>query len=267
MAWQTVLSGFLLALATLIPLSIKWELDRRVIVPVICVIGLVSGLVVGALDTIWNLTFLHVVFMQGVIIGGAFGGLLLWRFFRDPERKIPDDEDAIVSPADGRVVYVKKIEKGMIPLSEKNGEKFSLEDFVHTDLFLDGGTLIGIGMSFLDVHVNRAPIGGRITLLKHIPGLFISLKRKEAVLQNERVLTLIENERLQLGMIQIASRLVRKIVPYYKQGQEVQRGDRIGVIRFGSQVDVILPDSRNVECQVRPGDQIKAGISIIARFL
>ena len=121
-------------------------------------------------------------------------------------------------------------------------------------------------MNYLNVHVNRAPIGGRVCLLKHIKGLFISLKKKEAVIQNERVITIIENGDIKVGIVQIASRLVRKIIPYLKQGDQVTMGQRIGVIRFGSQVDLVLPDLPFLKIEVNPKDKVTAGISIIATF-
>jgi len=121
-------------------------------------------------------------------------------------------------------------------------------------------------LTYLDVHVNRAPISGRICILKHIKGGFLSLKKKEAIVQNERTLIVIENEQLRLGIFMIASRLVRKIITYIKQDQEIRIGDRIGMIRFGSQVDLVLPDISSLQIKAKPGEQVKAGLSIIARF-
>ncbi len=135
---------------------------------------------------------------------------------------------------------------------------------MQADVLPQGGFLVGIAMNYLDVHVNRAPIAGRIRLLHHIKGAFLSLKRREAVLENERVLTVIDNGRFQIGVVQIASRLVRKIVPYVKEGADLQLGDRLGCIRFGSQVDVVLPHLPNLQVAVRPDMKIKAGVSILA---
>jgi phosphatidylserine decarboxylase len=191
---------------------------------------------------------------------------LLLRFYRDPERIPPEGDNIILSPADGKIIYVKKIEKGEIPFSEKKREKFSLNDFIQSDLFTEGGYLIGISMNYLDVHINRAPIGGKISLLKQIKGLFISLKERKAIIQNERVLTVIDNDKFKVGIVQIASRLVRKIVPYLQEGEEIKKGDRIGAIRFGSQVDLILPKPSSLRIKVSPGAKVKAGLSIIATF-
>ncbi|ETW98428.1 MAG: hypothetical protein ETSY1_18760 [Candidatus Entotheonella factor] len=190
--------------------------------------------------------------------------LLLWRFFRDPERRIPTEAGAIVSPADGTVIYVKPIREGQIPWAEKQGRTFSLAEFVQADVLPQGGVLIGIAMNYLDVHVNRSPMAGRIRLLRHIKGLFLSLKRREAILENERVLTIIDNGRFQIGVVQIASRLVRKIVPYVREGAHLQRGERLGMIRFGSQVDVVLPQLPELQIAVTPGMKLQAGTSILA---
>ncbi|ETW92158.1 MAG: hypothetical protein ETSY2_54325, partial [Candidatus Entotheonella gemina] len=160
--------------------------------------------------------------------------------------------------------YVKPIMEGQIPLAEKQGRTFSLADFVQADVLPQGGFLIGIAMNYLDVHVNRSPIAGRIRLLRHIKGLFLSLKRREAILENERVLTVIDNGQFQIGVVQIASRLVRKIVPYVQEGTQLQRGERLGMIRFGSQVDVVLPHLPELHIAVAPGMKLQAGTSILA---
>jgi len=143
---------------------------------------------------------------------------------------------------------------------------FPLKDFVQADVFPTGGYLVGISMNFLDVHVNRAPIDGKVSLIRHIQGGFTSLKKKEVVIQNERALTVIDNGHFKVGVVQIASRLVRKIVLFLREDHEIHRGERIGMIRFGSQVDLILPDLPYLRIEVGPGTEVKAGISVIARI-
>ena len=263
---KILIYSLVLSLITVVPISIKWELEKKIIIPASFVIGLMSWLFVEGAITFWDLTFYQILMFQVLVIAVMSISLLLWRFYRDPERVPPDDENVILSPADGKIIYVKKIEDGEIPFSEKNGRKFPLNDFIQSKVLEPGGHLIGIAMNYLDVHVNRAPIGGRISLLKHIKGLFISLKKKEAVIQNERVLTVIENGHFKVGIVQIASRLVRKIIPYFQEGAEIQKGERMGIIRFGSQVDVILPDLPSFSIEVSPGEKVKAGISVVAIF-
>jgi phosphatidylserine decarboxylase len=259
-----LISSVMLSFLILVPLSIKWELERRLTTPATIFIGITSGSIVFGMFTFLHLSFYQIIVAEILLIGAISSSLLLWRFYRDPERVPPEDENVILSPADGEIIYVKRIEKGEIPFSEKKGRTFSLNDFIQADVLPEGGHLIGIAMNYLDVHVNRAPISGRISLLKHIKGSFLSLKKKEAVIQNERNLLVIDNEHFKLGIVQIASRLVRKIVPYVREGQEVQGGTRIGAIRFGSQVDLILSDLPSIHINVVPGEKVKAGLSIIA---
>jgi len=263
---QLFISGLILSAVTLIPLSIKWELDKRICLPAAFCIGVVSWVVAEWATVFWRLSFSHLLVFQLFVIGALSISLLLWRFYRDPERVPPEDENVILSPADGRIIYVKKMEDGEIPFSEKNGQKFPLHDFVKSNVLKPRGHIIGILLTYLDVHVNRAAIGGKISLLKHIKGRFISLKKKEAVIQNERALIVVDNGNFKVGIVLIASRLVRKIVTYIREGQEVQRGERIGIIRFGSQVDLILPDLPNLRVMVAPGQKVKGTTSVIATF-
>ena len=256
--------GLALSFVILLPLGKKWEIENRVTVPAAAVIGLCCGAIAERLNTLWHLNYLHIVSIQIAVIGFIAGSLILWRFHRDPERKIPEGNDIIVSPADGKIIYVKKFRNGEIPFAEKNSRTFPLVDFVQSNLLPGEGILIGIAMNFLDVHVNRSPIDGRVSLLNHIKGLYISLKKKEAVIQNERVLTIIDNKCIKIAIVQIASRLVRKITPYIKEGQEVRKGQRIGMIRFGSQVDLCLPDLPSLRLNVSLGEKVKAGVSVVA---
>jgi phosphatidylserine decarboxylase len=262
---QNLMIGTGMALALLLPPAIKWELPRKTVVVWAVFVGLLTGLLQGLFlpDTshiVWR------IFVQGSLIMGFTIPVLAWRFFRDPERTPPQDPHAMISPADGEVIYVNRFEAGQVPVSQKGKGCFSLRDFTDTDLFGDGGYVIGIAMNFLNVHVNRAPIDGEIEMLKRIPGLFLSLKKPEALVQNERVLTVIRRGDFRAGVVQIASRLVRKIVSYQAQGSVVTKGQRIGVIKFGSQVDLILPASVGLEILCKVGDNVYAGRSILARL-
>lgn len=116
------------------------------------------------------------------------------------------------------------------------------------------------------MHVNRAPIAGRVSVQRHFAGRFGSLKDPEAVVRNERSTTVIENSRLQAAVVLIASRLVRRIVTYVQANDEVALGERIGVIRFGSQVDLVLPARTELEVLVEPGQRVRAGESIVAEL-
>jgi phosphatidylserine decarboxylase len=205
--------------------------------------------------------------MNWMLTLAAAFALLMYRFYRDPERTIPLSPDIIVSPADGQVLYVRDSRDGVMPVSTKQGHAYTLEELTKTPLQMQAAAVIGIGMSFLDVHVNRAPIAGRITVTRHIPGLFGSLRRLEMVFENSRVTTIIQQGDLQIAVVQIASRLVRQIVSFVHEHEDVRRGQRIGVILFGSQVDLVLPsraDLGDLQVTVRPGDRLTAGESIVA---
>ncbi|OGO20825.1 MAG: hypothetical protein A2144_03465 [Chloroflexi bacterium RBG_16_50_9] len=191
--------------------------------------------------------------------------LILARFYRDPERSPAENENVIISPADGKVVYVRDVEKGSPLVSTKGESKFRLDEIMSTDLLDDAAYLIGIDMNVLNVHVNRSPIAGNAILRKRVKGTFMSLRKPEAEVLNERFTTIISNGSVRVGVIQIASRLVRSIVSYVKQGDDLELGQRIGAIVFGSQVDVVIPDLENLKIEVKPGDEVKAGVTVIAR--
>ncbi|MFO7535137.1 MAG: phosphatidylserine decarboxylase [Kiritimatiellia bacterium] len=259
-----IFGGLAVALALLVPLALKWDLGISRVLPAIGLIGISSGLLAGRLGQFWHWPLAVSLAACGSLCVLAALTLLLWRFFRDPERTPPDLPGAILAPADGKIIYIKPIEKGEVPFSNKKGRTYSLGPLSNSSALPEGGFLIGTAMSFLDVHVNRSPIAGTVTLLNHIPGLFLSLRRLEAVIQNERVLSVIEGPSFKVGLVQIASRLVRNIVPFCKPGNTLQCGERIGMIRFGSQVDLVLPKLDKLTILVRPGQNVKAGETIIA---
>jgi phosphatidylserine decarboxylase len=184
-------------------------------------------------------------------------------FVRDPERRIPDGNN-IVSPADGIVVYVREIE--VEEITKVPGLQF------------DGGKLIGIHMSIFNVHINRAPISGRIEKLFYYKGKNLSMikmglrtllrlkpyyKDSEHIIQNERETSIIRSENgFSICLIRIADRIVKKIVGLKEQGDLVVKGERIGLIKMGSQVDIILPP--DVQVLVKEGDRVVAGETVIA---
>lgn len=163
----------------------------------------------------------------------ALAAGMLW-FFRDPEREIA--QGRVISPADGVV-------QSIMP-------------------WKDGRTRVAIFMSPLNVHVNRAPLSGTVTSVEHIPGGFVPAFNKESE-NNERVVWHFDTELGDIEMIQIAGAVARRIVPYIPQGTKVEQGDRIGLIRFGSRVDIYLPEG--VEVAVEVGQKTVAGVTRIDR--
>jgi phosphatidylserine decarboxylase len=248
-------------------LGVKWEIKKKIVFLWILFIAFIYSITVYLLRLFMpdlSMIVLGLIgFVQSIIITVA---VMLICFFRDPERIPPEKERAVISPADGEIVYVKKINKGEFPFSVKNKNYIPLKELTKEDFILSGGYQIGIGMNFLNVHVNRAPIGGQIVKLKRIPGRFYSLKNISSLLKNERVCTIINGDKIQIAIIQIASRLVRRIVPFIREGEAVKLGQRIGMIKFGSQVDILIPNGKEVKMLVKVNDEVKAGISVIAEY-
>lgn len=189
-------------------------------------------------------------------------------FYRDPERFPPQRGDVIVSPADGKIVYVKKIDNGHVLSSVKDGKIIPLKEIVWAeDVGTSSGYIVGIFMSRFDVHVNRAPISGRILKAMHMKGKFVPMVGDRFELENERNVVVIENESgFRCVAVQIASYTVRRIDCYVKEGDYLKIGDRIGMVKFGSQVDLIIPLLPQLKILTKPGDKVRAGETIIAEY-
>jgi phosphatidylserine decarboxylase len=259
--------GGALALAIALALAWKWQLGLRRVGVSVAVLAALAGIAVAAFDAyVHHLSTVLSIIAVWALTMGAATSILAWRFYRDPERTAPSGDGVIVSPADGEVVYVRRSENGTIPTATKQGRDHSLEELTKTELRKRDAYVIGIAMSFLDVHVNRAPIAGKVTFLRHFPGLFGSLRDPAMVFDNERATTVIERDGLQVAVVQIASRLVRQIASYVDEGDEVALGQRIGVIRLGSQVDLVVPVQTGIEVLVEPGDRVRAGESVLVEL-
>jgi len=169
-------------------------------------------------------------------------GFCLW-FFRDPERTAPPDDRAIISPADGRVVAV---------VSERE------DRFLNTQ-----ATRVSIFMSPLDVHVNRSPVTGTVRQVQHTEGKFRAAFSDKSSLDNERNAVVLESGGKRYLMVQIAGALARRIVCHVGPGDRLERGQRFGMIMFGSRVDVFLPPG--VQPTVSKGERVRAGLSVLGR--
>jgi phosphatidylserine decarboxylase len=242
----------------------KWELKSKHYLPwiffVACLGAALSYAATIALPNVPSVLFVIASLIAAAITSVA---AIMFFFFRDPERTSPTDPSLIVSPADGTVIYIKEIEDGRFPFAVKNSKTIPLTEFAHEDLIPSNGVQIGIAMNYLNVHVNRSPIQGVVKMLKPIGGAFISLKHIHALLENERTLMVFENENIKIGIVQIASRLVRRIVPYVQEGQVLEKGQRVGMIKFGSQVDLLVAYREDLKVQVKVGDEVIAGESIV----
>jgi phosphatidylserine decarboxylase len=175
-------------------------------------------------------------------IPAALLTLFIAYFFRNPKRKIPSLRNIILSPADGRVIYVGECEE----------DRFLKEKVLKISIF----------MSPFDVHINRAPATGKVLQISYHPGKFLVASRDKASLLNEQNALIMETEdRFKILLVQIAGFVARRIVCYAKTGDPLKRGEIFGMIRFGSRVDLYLPT--DVQPIVRMGQHLKAGESII----
>lgn len=259
-----LLFGIVLALAVSLALAWKWELGVIRAGAAVTVLGAAAAVAAGALAAVAGPAPVVTTALTFVLTLASAAALVAWRFHRDPERVAPEGVDVVVSPADGEVVYVRNSKGGRLPVATKHGRSVALAELTRTPLAFGDAVVVGIAMNFLDVHVNRAPISGHVTGRHHFPGRFASLKRPESVFENERATTVIERDGLQVAVVQIASRLVRQIRSFVAEGDDVAAGQRIGVIRFGSQVDLVVPARPGLRVVVSPGDRLLAGESIVA---
>lgn len=162
-------------------------------------------------------------------------------FFRDPERKIPEGEGIFVSPADGKVILIRDVyEKDYLKADSKE---------------------VSIFMSPLDVHVNRAPCDGKVTVVKYSPGRFIAAYKDESSIMNENIVMVLEGKQGRVLVRQVAGFIARRAVCKAKVGDVLKRGERYGIIKFGSRLDVYMP--KDTKILVKLGDKVKAGETVI----
>ncbi len=197
--------------------------------------GLYYGLGLAAVAlVIWFTTHTWFLLAPPILLALFF----LW-FFRDPSRKIPSGEGLIVSPADGVVTEAEWVET-------TGGSKLRVSIFLNV----------------FDVHVNRAPIGGRVTLVEYREGGFMNAMNPESGLTNEQTLIQIDGGGYEVAFKQIAGLLARRIVCNLKVGDTVERGQRMGLIKFGSRCDVLMPAEANLKVKI--GARVIGGSSLLA---
>jgi phosphatidylserine decarboxylase len=190
--------------------------------------------VVAAL--LWKLTHSSVLLIVPFLLAAFF----LW-FFRDPQRTIPTGPGQIVSPGDGVVTEAEWIET-------VSGSRLRLSIFLNV----------------FDVHVNRAPVGGTVKLVEFRKGQFLNAMNPESVVHNEQTLVVINAGDYDVSYKQIAGLLARRIVCTVKEGDRVERGQRVGLIKFGSRVDVLIPAEANLK--VKMGSRVIGGSTVLAEL-
>ena len=164
-------------------------------------------------------------------------------FFRDPERVIPEGEGLFVSPADGKIIVIKDVfEKDYLQSETKQ---------------------ISIFMSPFNVHVNRSPCDGKVGLVKYSPGKYMAAYKDDASMKNENIVMVLEGEKCRVLVRQVAGFVARRAVCRVKAGDMLKQGERFGLIKFSSRLDVYLP--KDARIMVKIGDKVKAGETVIAR--
>jgi len=167
--------------------------------------------------------------------------LFITYFIRNPERAVPEDENAVVAPADGVIIYLGQ----------------SREEHLNSEM-----TKISIFMSVFNVHINRAPISGRVSETFYTSGKFLDVRDERATFENERAGLVLESSLgKRIAVVQVAGLIARRIVCYLHKGDAVKRGERYGLIRFGSRLDVYLP--RDADVRVAVGDKTVAGETVL----
>ena len=257
----------LILLLFFVSLSRKWEINPKRSIPWSIAMTVLGSLVLAVRHSVYPDSAMALeILIAGIVPIALTVSAVAYLFFRDPDRISPQGSNLIVSPADGRLIYVNEIHNGEVPVAVKGSNRILLSEFTGQPAYSEKWIQLGIAMSFIDVHVNRAPIEGRIVTIRRIPGSFESLKHLRSLLVNERVFTQIDSEDINVGVVQIASRLVRRIECYLNVNDCVTRGERIGIIKFGSQVDLLISHRDGLVINVKVGDDLKAGRSVIGTY-
>ncbi|HEX2998856.1 MAG TPA: phosphatidylserine decarboxylase, partial [Armatimonadota bacterium] len=205
----------------------------------------IAGLILALAIALWTGgTLFGRLSVQWTAVVVLLFGLFALSFFRDPERDVPSEKGTVISAADGVVIDASRV-----PVEEFGPE---------------GAMRIAVFMSVFNVHVNRCPVEGRVIAVRHYPGKKLSAYNKRAEYENEHGDTDLDTPEGPVRIRQIAGLIARRVVTRVQEGDELHAGDRIGLIRFGSRVDVFLPVT--YEPAVRPGDHVRAGETVIARI-
>ena len=206
------------------------------------------------LQTFWEARWVLLFFALLAVAAAAFSAWLWWfffvlflftvAFFRDPERAVPADPNLIVAAADGTVMDIVELDENQVLKTRTRR--------------------VGIFLSIFDVHTNRAPVDGRVVYRQHRKGLCLDARRADCSEKNESMTWAFENPRVTIVVRQITGAIARRIVAWAQMGDELKKGERFGMIRFGSRTELYLP--LNAEVLVKTGDHVLGGSTIIARL-
>lgn len=217
------------------------------------------------------------VMLAGGVLYAIFEAYRKWYFPRDPARTVPQNA-TVVAPADGRVVYLEQVEDGVVPIAIKNRREIPLDEIVKGEERPPSGTLLGIFLSPYDVHFQRSPIAGTVSEITYHPAPNVSmndmfvrnllrLENRYAgsphVWANERNVVRIDGVELSAFVVQIADQQVNKIDCYPAEGDSIAIGEKIGMIRWGSQVDLFVPSLSPADFAVSVGAKVRAGETVL----
>ncbi len=205
--------------------------------------------------------FFSVITVISFMAGGLWAAVLpfiltlfMLYFFRDPERIIPEQDNIFVSPADGKVIVLTNVYENQIPFLPSASKTGCGDEYIKLSIF----------MSPLNVHVNRAPCDGTVESVVYTPGKFLSAFKPEASLQNENIAMILNTKHGRVLVCQVAGFVARRAVCRVAPGDTLKKGQRYGIIKFSSRLDVYMP--KNTEIKVKLGDKVKAGGTIIGRL-
>lgn len=203
---------------------------------------IIIGTLVIALIATLVINFLHSLTIPVIILLSLIFAWLLW-FFRDPVRLIPmPGDDILYAPCDGKVVVIEEVDENIY--------------------FKARRIQVSIFMSPLDVHVNRVPVSGKVVFNQYFPGKYLVAWDPKSSTENERNFSVIDQGIYEVGVVQIAGAMARRILNYLTIGEEIKQGEELGFIRFGSRVDLYLPLDAKVEVKIN--DVVKGNLTVVA---
>jgi phosphatidylserine decarboxylase len=186
----------------------------------------------------------YVIIRYSLYVIAAFLLLIVIQFFRHPSRNTPLEDNAVISPADGKVVVIEEVEE--------------------TEFFKDRRIQVSVFMSPVNVHVNRSPITGEVKFVKYHPGKYLVAWHPKSSTENERTTIVIEKKQGSILLRQIAGALARRIVFYCKEGENIKQGEEFGFIKFGSRVDVFFPIGSQINVQLN--QKVTGGETVLGYF-
>lgn len=193
------------------------------------------------ITAVWYMNFPKNKIVLGISIFSMFMSAFIVSFFRNPKRLVPIGENNVIAPADGKVVVI--------------------EEVMETEYYNEKRLQVSVFMSPANVHVNRSPIDGEVKYFKYHPGRYLVAWHPKSSTDNERTSLVIENDSFSVLVRQVAGKLARRIVYYIEQGDEIERGEEFGFIKFGSRIDLFLP--LNTKLDVIIGQKVRGGETVI----